>query len=64
MTIKDKLLAIKNKVQLMNERLSVYRQILYCPVQFFPSSQKDNLINKVLNVLKDTCDFILKSLWM
>ena len=48
----------------MNERLSVYRQILYCPVQFFPSSQKDNLINKVLNVLKDTCDFILKSLWM
>ena len=64
MTIKDKLLAIENKMQLMNERLSVYRQILYCPVQFFPSSKKDNLIKKFLDILKDTCDFILKSLWM
>ena len=48
----------------MNERLSVHRQILYCPVQFFPSSKKDNLIKKFLDILKDTCDFILKSLWM
>ena len=55
---KNKLLAMENKAQLMNERLSVYRQILKSPIQFFPLSQKDNFSNKFLNIFKDTHGFI------
>ena len=35
---KDKLLAKENKAQSMNERVSVYRQVLNSPVQLFPLS--------------------------
>ena len=55
---KNKLLAMENKAQLMNERLSVYRQILKSSIQFFPLSQKDNFRNKFLNIFKDTRGFI------
>ena len=55
---KNKLLAMENKAQLMNERLSVYRQILKSSIQFFPLSQKDNFSNKFLNIFKDTRGFI------
>lgn len=60
----DKLLVMENKVQLMNERLSVYRQILNSLVQFFPLSKKINFASKFRNILKYTRDFVLKSLWM
>ena len=39
---KHKLLAMENKVQLLNERISVYRQILNSAIQYFPLNQKDN----------------------
>ena len=39
---KHKLLAMENKAQLLNERISVYRQILNSAIQYLPLSQKDN----------------------
>ena len=37
---KDILLTMENKVQLINERLSFYRQILNGSIQYFPLDQK------------------------
>ena len=51
-------------MQLMNERLSIYRQILNSPVNFLPLNQKINFSNRFLNILKHTRDFTLKSLQM
>lgn len=61
---KYKLLAMESKAQLTNERLSIYRQILSAPVQYFSLNQKDNFSEKKQNILKDTCDIVLNSLWM
>ena len=55
---KDKLLALEKKAQLMNGRLSVYRQILNGATQYCPLDQKDNFNKQATNILKDTPDFI------
>ena len=58
---KYKLLAMESKA---HERLSIYRQILSAPVQYFSLNQKGNFSEKKQNILKDTCDIVLNSLWM
>ena len=55
---------MKNKAQLLNERLSIYRQILQSPISYYPLDQKeDNNIfvneNQKINILQDIPDFIL-----
>ena len=55
---------MESKAQLTNERLSIYRQILSAPVQYFSLNQKNNFSEKKQNILKDTCDIVLNSLWM
>ena len=57
---------MENKAQLLNERISICREILSRPIQYFPLNQKDNFFAKyaMINILKDTHDFILESLWM
>ena len=45
---------MENEVQLLNERLSVYRQILNSPIRYYPPNQKQMFINKKTNILKDT----------
>ena len=37
---KYRLLAMENKAHLLNERISVYRQILNSAIQYFPLNQK------------------------
>ena len=61
---KDKLLAMENKAQLINEKLNAYKEILNGAMQYFPLDQKDNFNKQVPNILKDKRDFIFKSLWM
>ena len=63
---KDKLLAVENKSQLLNKRISVYSQTLNCTIRYFPLNQKDNFFMQqtTTNILKDTRDFTLKLLWM
>lgn len=61
-----KLLAMENKAELLNERLSNYKQILQSPINYYLIDQKEdnNLFvkeNKKINILQDTCDFILDS---
>lgn len=61
-----KLLAMENKAELLNERLSNYKQILQSPINYYLVDQKEdnNLFvkeNKKINILQDTCDFILDS---
>ena len=53
---------MENKGQVTNERLSVYRQILSAPIQYFSLNQKDNFNKQKQNILKDTRDFVLNSL--
>ena len=55
---------MKNRSQLMNERLSVYKQILNGAIQYFPLDQKDDFNNQATNILKDMGDVISKSLQM
>lgn len=45
---------MENEVQLLNERLSVYRQILNSPIRYYPPNLKQMFINKKINILKDT----------
>ena len=33
---------MKNKAQLLNERLSIYRQILQSPISYYPLDQKED----------------------
>ena len=61
---KDKLLAMENKAQLINEKLNAYKEILNGAMQYFPLDQKDNFDKQAPNILKDKRDFIFKSLWM
>ena len=61
---KDKLLAMENKAQLINEKLNAYKEILNGAMQYFPLDQKDNFNKQPPNILKDKRDFIFKSLWM
>ena len=49
--------------QLLNERLYVYRQILNSPNRYYPLNKKEDFKVQKTNVLKDTRDFILNSLW-
>lgn len=63
-----KLLEMENKAELLNERLSNYKQILQSPINYYLIDQKEdnNLFvkeNKKINILQDTCDFILDSSW-
>ena len=63
-----KLLAMENKAELLNERLSNYKQILQSPINYYLIDQKEdnNLFvneNKKINILQDTSDFILDSSW-
>ena len=55
---------MENNSQLMNERLSVYKQILNGAIQHFPLDQKDDFNNQATNILKDMRDVISKSLQM
>ena len=43
---KDKLLAMENKAQLLNDRINVYRKILNSTIQYFPLNQNDNFLCK------------------
>lgn len=57
---------MENKAELLNERLSNYKQILQSPINYYLIDQKEdnNLFvkeNKKINILQDTCDFILDS---
>ena len=62
---KDKLLSMENKAQLFYERISVSGQILNRTIQYFPLNQEDVFFMQgTTNILKDTRDFILKSLCM
>ena len=59
---------MENKAELLNERLSNYKQILQSPVNYYLIDQKEdnNLFvneNKKINILQDTSDFILDSSW-
>ena len=59
---------MENKSQLLNKRLSNYRQILQSPINYYLLDQKeDNNIfvneNKQINILQDTRDFNLNSSW-
>ena len=59
---------MKNKAELLNERLSNYKQILQSPINYYLIDQKEdnNLFvneNKKINILQDTSDFILDSSW-
>ena len=36
-----------NKAQLLNERLSVYRQILNTPIKYYPVNEKENFKNQI-----------------
>ena len=56
---------MKNKSQLLNERLSIYRQILNGAIQYSSVDQKDNFNQQLTNVLKDTrFKIIFKSILM
>lgn len=59
---------MENKAELLNERLSNYKQILQSPINYYLLDQKEdnNLFvneNKKINILQDTSDFILDSSW-
>lgn len=59
---------MENKAELLNERLSNYKQILQSPINYYLIDQKEdnNLFvneNKKINILQDTSDFILDSSW-
>ena len=52
---------MENKTQLLNERFSVYRQILNNPIRYYTLNQKQNFKNQNVNMFKETHDFILDS---
>lgn len=59
---------MENKAELLNERLSNYKQILQSPINYYLIDQKEdnNLFvneNKKINILQDTSDFISDSSW-
>lgn len=59
---------MENKAELLNERLSNYKQILQSPINYYLIDQKEdnNLFvneNKKINILQDMSDFILDSSW-
>lgn len=59
---------MENKAELLNEKLSNYKQILQSPINYYLIDQKEdnNLFvneNKKINILQDTSDFILDSSW-
>lgn len=57
---------MENKGQLLNEQLSIYRQTLQSPINYYPLDQKegnDIFVNENKKNLQDTRDFILNSSW-
>ena len=61
---KENLLAMENKAQNLNERLTLYRQILMSEPHYFLLNQKEYFISYKSVIFKDTKDIILSGSWL
>ena len=61
---KENLLAMENKAQNLNERLTLYRQILMSEPHYFVLNQKEYFISYKSVIFKDTKDIILSGSWL
>ena len=55
---------MENKAQNLNERLTLYRQILMSEPHYFLLNQKEYFISYKSVIFKDTKDIILSGSWL